>query len=200
MAKYIMHWVRVHAAGNRQRIRAATSAGDLDRPASAFQEDSGSPLKPDNRAATEQRVRAHGSGGLMGVGEGVAQENCLSQANGMSAASNGAQTKHRQSLIRSMIWYHGTIDRRAAENLLQRHSPGTFLVRYSEKKEEYCLSIVTVDRVVQHFVTVSAANGKVSLNGHKNQYDSMMDLVDHYSRYDITSDGDKCGEPLSAGG
>lgn len=56
----------------------------------------------------------------------------------------------------------------------------------SSPRCRYCLSIVTVHSAVQHFVTVSAPNGKVSLHGHKNQYDSMMELIDHYSRYDIS--------------
>eukprot|EP00036_Acanthoecidae_sp_10tr_P019160 CAMPEP_0206314818 /NCGR_PEP_ID=MMETSP0106_2-20121207/15218_1 /ASSEMBLY_ACC=CAM_ASM_000206 /TAXON_ID=81532 /ORGANISM="Acanthoeca-like sp., Strain 10tr" /LENGTH=338 /DNA_ID=CAMNT_0053746195 /DNA_START=73 /DNA_END=1088 /DNA_ORIENTATION=+ len=65
----------------------------------------------------------------------------------------------------------------------------------SRRMARYCLTIVALNRIVQHFVTVTADNGKVSLHGHKNQYNSMIDLIDHYQRFDITSDGIGASSP-----
>lgn len=129
MAKYIMHWVRALAAGGRtSRVRATTSTGDVERPTSLLTPGSRMTSDPhDNRAATEQRVRAP-EGGLAGVGVG------RTTAPRLPPVDDGK--KPNQSLIRSMIWYHGTIDRHSAESRLNGKPIGTFLVRYSEKKEE----------------------------------------------------------------
>mmetsp|Transcript_2950 Transcript_2950/g.8922 ORF Transcript_2950/g.8922 Transcript_2950/m.8922 type:complete len:319 (+) Transcript_2950:96-1052(+) len=179
MARYMMHWVRHMGGGGRRRERAETAAAPL-RPSAG---------RHGGALAGAAAVRAP-AGQLASVG------GAGTPAAAPRPSATTAQAGTRDAITRSMVWYHGAIDRRAAESLLHGAAVGTYLVRFSEKKGEYCLTIVALNRIVQHFVTVTADNGKVSLHGHKNQYNSMIDLIDHYQRFDITSDGDRCIQPL----
>ena len=82
-------------------------------------------------------------------------------------------------------WYHGAISRDVADQMLMGKPAGTYIVRFSSTKNEYCISLVNQQNAVQHFATVSDGP-KLALHGHKNQYASVIDLVDHYTRHDIT--------------
>eukprot|EP00038_Savillea_parva_P007959 m.173563 g.173563 ORF g.173563 m.173563 type:complete len:342 (+) comp13713_c0_seq1:228-1253(+) len=199
IAKTIMHWVRMYAAEGDSKLKErSTVTGDDggERP---------SALSPTGRAWVSDGA----SGGSGGAGAAVDASPIRSlpspavsvgtaSAASPSGASSSSGPTHASGILSSMIWYHGVIDRRAAVTILDNEPVGAFLVRYSDKKQEYCLSIVTVRNIVQHFVTVSGPDGRVSLQGHKNQYDSVIQLVDHYSKFDITSDGDRCRHAVKA--
>eukprot|EP00039_Didymoeca_costata_P015965 m.278694 g.278694 ORF g.278694 m.278694 type:complete len:359 (-) comp16317_c0_seq7:119-1195(-) len=43
--------------------------------------------------------------------------------------------------LREKIWYNGRMDRKAAEEKLQDHEPGTYLVRVSERQKGYAISV-----------------------------------------------------------
>eukprot|EP00041_Stephanoeca_diplocostata_P016186 m.317371 g.317371 ORF g.317371 m.317371 type:complete len:381 (+) comp20284_c0_seq73:166-1308(+) len=116
--------------------------------------------------------------------------------NDMANAALLSPTK--AALLDAMMWYHGAIQRNLAESLLSGKEPGTFLVRFSQTKNEYCVSLMSTRGSIQHFVTQTGPDGRLALHGHQNQYDTMIDLVDHYSRFDITSDGDRCINPCPA--
>lgn len=101
----------------------------------------------------------------------------------------------KDAILNAMMWYHGTIGRDVADQRLVGKSAGTYLVRFSSNKNEYCISLVNTEGAVQHFATSTSA-GMISLNGHMNTYKNIIDLIDHYSRHDITMKGDRCGKPL----
>jgi hypothetical protein len=102
----------------------------------------------------------------------------------------------KDKILEAMMWYHGAISRDVADQMLMGKPAGTYIVRFSSTKNEYCISLVNQQNAVQHFATVS--NGpKLALHGHKNQYASVIELVDHYTRHDITSQGDRCTTPCS---
>jgi hypothetical protein len=133
MAKYIMHWVRTAAGDARHRVRASTSEGDIlggsrlvPRPRNSVVHAS----EPSTGRVSDPGIQRAPAGGLVGLGT----------AHPAAAPANGgastAPSSHRQPIIRSMVWYHGAIDRGAAEQRMEGLPPGTFLVRYSEKKEE----------------------------------------------------------------
>lgn len=102
----------------------------------------------------------------------------------------------KDKILEAMMWYHGAISRDVADQMLMGKPSGTYIVRFSSTKNEYCISLVNQQNAVQHFATVSDGP-KLALHGHKNQYASVIDLVDHYTRHDITSQGDRCTFPCS---
>lgn len=112
--------------------------------------------------------------------------------------SPGKVTSSKDKILHAMMWYHGTIARDAADKRLVGKPAGSFLVRFSNNKNEYAISLVNKQNAVQHFATVTK-NGSLALNGHRNTYESVIDLVDHYSRHDITAQGDRCLTPVGSG-
>lgn len=65
----------------------------------------------------------------------------------------------KAALLEAMMWYHGTIQRNLAESLLSGKDAGTFLVRFSQTKNEYCVSLMSTSGSVQHFVTLTSPDG-----------------------------------------
>lgn len=81
-------------------------------------------------------------------------------------------------------WYHGRIDGKAAEALLQRGQKNTFLVRESiSKPGSFVISVKTSDTEVTH-VMVQCVEEKYSIPGKGNapEFYNLTELVDYYKR------------------
>jgi len=117
----------------------------------------------------------------------------------LDAHASGAKPGE-DPVVNKQQWYHGKMGRGTAEKVLQGKAKLSFLVRFSENTKEYCISVVTKDNVVQHFATCSNADGSLHLKGHSLVYEGLVRLIDHYSRYDITSKGDRVVYPIGKNG
>jgi len=98
------------------------------------------------------------------------------------------------SSYESQPWFKGTMERIVAEALLESKPPGTFLVRVSLTKVGFCLTLRTTTGT-RHFLTENRDNGRFALQGHKNDFIDLINLIAHYTKYPITAEGDKCVEP-----
>eukprot|EP00040_Diaphanoeca_grandis_P020420 m.108677 g.108677 ORF g.108677 m.108677 type:complete len:412 (+) comp27894_c3_seq3:237-1472(+) len=103
-------------------------------------------------------------------------------------------------IVNAMGWYHGTLGRDAAEKVLAGQENGSYFVRFSKNTQEYCISLVNNDGVIQHFATSTSQDGSLRLQGHTLTYEGLIRLIDHYSRYDITSKGDRVVIPIGKNG
>ncbi|GFR06681.1 SH2 domain-containing adapter protein B, partial [Trichonephila clavata] len=80
-------------------------------------------------------------------------------------------------------WYHGSISRADAENLLRLMKKGSFLVRCSEKlKRQYLLSLKS-SRGVMHVKIVQLANGKYVIKQQAQTFDSIPQLIQYFSTH-----------------
>ncbi|XP_076875830.1 SH2 domain-containing protein 4A [Brachyhypopomus gauderio] len=88
-------------------------------------------------------------------------------------------------------WFHGIISLQEAEELLGSSSPGSFLIRVSEKIFGYILSYRTQEGF-KHFL-IDAVDNCFMLLGDQFKFLSLGDLVDYHKDEPITSSG---GEQL----
>lgn len=80
-------------------------------------------------------------------------------------------------------WYHGSISRADAENLLRLMKKGSFLVRCSEKlKRQYLLSLKS-SRGVMHVKIVQLPNGKYVIKQQTQTFDSIPQLIQYFSTH-----------------
>lgn len=82
-------------------------------------------------------------------------------------------------VLEQQCWYHGSIGRIEAEELLQPEKDGTFLVRMSESsKLDYSLSLKS-GRGFLHMKIVNL-DGKFILGQFSQPFDSIPDMVEFY--------------------
>ena len=99
--------------------------------------------------------------------------------------------------LRRQKWYH-RITRIAAERKLQDTPDGCFLVRESESREgSYALSL-NHQRMVKHFCIRRKASGQYELDGMEKSFDNLPALVDYYSRWSISTEGELLRVPFAA--
>ncbi|XP_035209622.1 SH2 domain-containing adapter protein F-like [Stegodyphus dumicola] len=80
-------------------------------------------------------------------------------------------------------WYHGSISRADAENLLRLMKKGSFLVRCSEKlKRQYLLSLKS-SRGVVHVKIIQLPNGKYVIKQQTQSFDSIPQLIQYFSTH-----------------
>uniref|UniRef100_A0A2L2YJ58 SH2 domain-containing adapter protein B n=1 Tax=Parasteatoda tepidariorum TaxID=114398 RepID=A0A2L2YJ58_PARTP len=80
-------------------------------------------------------------------------------------------------------WYHGSISRADAENLLRLMKKGSFLVRCSEKlKRQYLLSLKS-SRGVMHVKIVQLPTGKYVIKQQTQTFDSIPQLIQYFSTH-----------------
>ncbi|CAL1266919.1 unnamed protein product [Larinioides sclopetarius] len=85
--------------------------------------------------------------------------------------------------LKKQEWYHGSISKADAENLLRLMKKGSFLVRCSEKlKRQYLLSLKS-SRGVMHVKIVQLANGKYVIKQQAQTFDSIPQLVQYFSTH-----------------
>uniref|UniRef100_A0A1L8D8P2 SH2 domain-containing protein n=1 Tax=Nyssomyia neivai TaxID=330878 RepID=A0A1L8D8P2_9DIPT len=86
---------------------------------------------------------------------------------------------------RPLKWFHGFLTRNEAEHLLLPHSPGTFLVRVSEKIWGYAISYRDTDRC-KHYL-VDASTGRYQFLGvNQLAHESLNDLIRFHQMIPIT--------------
>ncbi|XP_055072760.2 hematopoietic SH2 domain-containing protein homolog [Misgurnus anguillicaudatus] len=102
----------------------------------------------------------------------------LPQDNGSPAFSWVADFQ-RSCVLRNGIvpeWFHGTISRKAAEEILMCKPPGYFLIRISESRVGYTLSHRDEDRC-RHFMIDMLPDNQYVIVGENNKHRSLHDLV-----------------------
>lgn len=86
-------------------------------------------------------------------------------------------------------WYHGSIPRNVAEELLESQPIGSFLFRESESRPGFSLSIKVADKV-KHFMVTEKSPGKWALVGKQNEFSKVKELVEfHRTTPPSTTDG-----------
>ncbi|KAG8186693.1 hypothetical protein JTE90_014765 [Oedothorax gibbosus] len=94
----------------------------------------------------------------------------------------GEQTEPTAYLLKQE-WYHGSISRADAENLLRLMKKGSFLVRCSEKlKRQYLLSLKS-SRGVMHVKIIQLPNGKYVIKQQTQTFDSIPQLIQYFSTH-----------------
>ena len=91
-------------------------------------------------------------------------------------------------------WFHGVISRAESEALLSRQSPGTFLIRVSESRFGYSLSVITNTRI-KHFMIDQTEDGQYMVVGNDRRFASLNSLASHHRHSPLTEDGDKLLTP-----
>ncbi|XP_014781693.1 tyrosine-protein kinase CSK isoform X3 [Octopus bimaculoides] len=90
--------------------------------------------------------------------------------------------KRQEVSLQTMPWYHGKVSREEAESLLAGHMIGSFLVRENgHYPGDYTLSLVIPGDVVEHY-RVLQTNNKVEVDGGDLQFDTLLELVEHYEK------------------
>lgn len=84
------------------------------------------------------------------------------------------------------LYFHGLISRHQAEEYLMYASPGTFLVRVSERYHGYAISARLLARV-KHFKLCVLPLGNYIMEGVKGEFPTLHDLVKHYSQNTLPS-------------
>ncbi|NWU51216.1 SH24A protein, partial [Dromas ardeola] len=76
-------------------------------------------------------------------------------------------------------WFHGILTSKKAEELLNKTSPGSFLVRVSEKIKGYVLSYQSVEGC-KHFLIDASGDSYSFLGVDQLQHSTLADLVDYH--------------------
>ncbi|XP_013400717.1 uncharacterized protein LOC106166595 [Lingula anatina] len=85
-------------------------------------------------------------------------------------------------------WYHGSISRTEAENLLRVHKEGSFLVRMSESnKEDYSLSLR--GKCGYMHMKITRKDGGYVLGQFSQPYETIPGMVNHYTLNKLTIKG-----------
>lgn len=88
------------------------------------------------------------------------------------------------------LYFHGLISRQQAEEYLMYASPGTFLIRVSERYHGYAISARLVARV-KHFKLCVLPLGDYIMEGVEGKFPTLHDLVKHYSQNTLPSSDNK---------
>ncbi|XP_071844777.1 myosin-IIIb-like isoform X2 [Apostichopus japonicus] len=92
-------------------------------------------------------------------------------------------------------WFHGIITRRQSEKLLADQNSGAFLVRVSESRFGYTVSL-KADEKCKHFAVDQLRNKRYVVVGEERAFRNLMELVKHYRANPISPYGDKLKEPV----
>ncbi|NXI35628.1 SH24A protein, partial [Galbula dea] len=76
-------------------------------------------------------------------------------------------------------WFHGILTLKKAEELLDQTTPGSFLVRVSEKIKGYVLSYRSVEGC-KHFLIDASSDSYSFLGVDQLQHSTLSDLVDYH--------------------
>lgn len=83
--------------------------------------------------------------------------------------------------LEQQSWYHGTISRVDAENLLRVHREGSYLVRTSESnRRDYSLSVKSI-RGFMHMKIVTSPEGRYILGQFSQPFHSIPQMIHHYT-------------------
>nr|XP_033771115.1 SH2 domain-containing protein 4A [Geotrypetes seraphini]XP_033771123.1 SH2 domain-containing protein 4A [Geotrypetes seraphini] len=85
-------------------------------------------------------------------------------------------------------WFHGIISRQEAEDLLNSVTPGSFLIRVSEKIKGYVLSYWS-EEGHKHFMIDASSDSYSFLGVDQLQHHTLADLVEYHKEEPITSLG-----------
>ncbi|XP_072050806.1 LOW QUALITY PROTEIN: myosin-IIIb-like [Amphiura filiformis] len=91
-------------------------------------------------------------------------------------------------------WFHGIITRRQAEELLDSKPLGYYLIRVSESRFGYSLSLRAEQRC-KHFMIDQLPNGKYNVVGEAQVFRTLNDLVYFYEKEPISPFGDVLKTP-----
>ncbi|PIK36789.1 hypothetical protein BSL78_26382 [Apostichopus japonicus] len=92
--------------------------------------------------------------------------------------------------------YCGVISRCDSERILQTQQVGTYLLRVSETRSGYTVSLRTRDRCKHFAVEQMLENGKFVVLGEKPKFQNFNDLVRFYKVHPISPQGDLLKTPL----
>ena len=82
-------------------------------------------------------------------------------------------------------WFHGLIPRDEAEAVLLPLEDGSFLVRQSEHRLGYALSVLA-NREVHHYMVESLQKGRYRLKGSQIEHGSLDDLIWYYTHHALS--------------
>lgn len=85
-------------------------------------------------------------------------------------------------------WFHGIISLRRAQELLSSCTPGSFLVRVSERVKGYALSYLS-EEGCKHFIIDASTDTYSFLGVDQLQHNTLADLVEYHKEEPITSLG-----------
>ncbi|XP_033115293.1 myosin-IIIb-like [Anneissia japonica] len=91
-------------------------------------------------------------------------------------------------------WFHGIITRRESERLLQNRAIGCFLIRVSESRFGYSLSMKTPSKI-KHFMIDQLRNGKYVVVGELPVFRTLNEMVIYYHKNPVSPFGDFLTEP-----
>jgi len=75
-------------------------------------------------------------------------------------------------------WFHGSLDRKGAEKLLNLYPPGSFLVRQTgDNSGHFSLSVVGPDKVTHHFV-LEQKYGTICIGS--SVYSNLESVIENY--------------------
>ncbi|XP_015794508.1 uncharacterized protein DDB_G0287625 isoform X2 [Tetranychus urticae] len=84
-------------------------------------------------------------------------------------------------ILEKQGWYHGSITRLDAENLLRNMKEGSYLIRNCEStKQDYSLSLKSI-KGFMHMKIVKQSDGKFVLGVFSKPFSSIPEMVKHYS-------------------
>ncbi|KAI6649740.1 hypothetical protein LOD99_6529 [Oopsacas minuta] len=83
------------------------------------------------------------------------------------------------------VWFHGMIPRDVAENILLPLENGSFLVRQSENRLGYALS-VGFNREVHHYMVETLPGGRYRLKGSQIEHVNLHELIWYYTHHIIS--------------
>ncbi|XP_071954506.1 myosin-IIIb-like isoform X2 [Antedon mediterranea] len=94
-------------------------------------------------------------------------------------------------------WFHGIITRRASEQLLENKTIGCFLIRVSESRFGYSMSIKTPSKI-KHFMIDQLRNGKYVVVGELPVFKTLNEMVAYYQKNPVSPYSDylteACGQ------
>lgn len=91
-------------------------------------------------------------------------------------------------------WFHGVISRYESESLLGAQGVGAFLIRVSESRFGYSLSVKTPQRI-KHFMVDQGEDGMYIVVGNDRRFASLNDMVAHHLSSPLTEEGDRLLKP-----
>eukprot|EP00041_Stephanoeca_diplocostata_P006092 m.75482 g.75482 ORF g.75482 m.75482 type:complete len:1672 (-) comp16172_c1_seq12:83-5098(-) len=95
-------------------------------------------------------------------------------------------------------WFHGQLHRDDAERLLRNTAAGTFLVRVSDRAENYALSIWHPPRT-RHYRIFKESSERYSVYGETRNHDfgSLSEVIEYHGQVPVSvAAGDTCDTPL----
>ena len=93
-------------------------------------------------------------------------------------------------------WFHGIVTRDQAEKLLYGNTTGTFLIRISETRLGYSLSLVQAG-AFRHY-KIEEIDDTYRLENVPASFQSLRELVEHYRENDVSVNADRCLTALGA--